>query len=317
VSVEGVFARIRGGWNRFWFAPSSAGSLGICRALFFAGVLYFGWRDYSAFGGVADVFWRPIWWIRLLHLPKPSVEALRVVQTAWRVALAASCLGLLTRVATAVSFALGTYLLGLLYCFGGCGHAWLLAVWTMAGLALSRCGDAISLDRLLLRGGRGRTPAPSGEYTWPIRIVWAAMACAFFGAGVSKLRHAGLDWIASDRLAIFLVRSNYPLVRSADQPMLDWGLWIASHRWLSRALALGTVVVETLFPLALVSRRLRPVLVGAALAMQVGIQFVMGPDFDIFIWSYLFWVPWDRVAAWVRRTRPAGDVGAAASPAFR
>jgi hypothetical protein len=307
-----VFAGVRGGWNHFWFGPSSAENLGICRVLFFAGVLYFGWRDYGPFGGVADAFWKPIWWFRLLSFPKPSVEALRLIQTAWRIALAASCLGLLTRLATAVSFALGTYLLAVAYCFGGCGHAWLLAVWTMAGLALSRCGDAISLDRLL-RGGRGLPAAPSGEYRWPIRIVWVAMSFAFFGAGISKIRHAGLDWIASDRLAIFLVQSNYPLIRSADQPMLDWGLWIASHRWLSRALALGTVAVETLFPLALVSRRLRPVLVGTAFVMQLGIQFVMGPNFDIFIWSYLFWIPWDRVAQ--RMLRPARTAAGAPSAA--
>jgi hypothetical protein len=316
VRDENVLARIRGGWNRFWFAPSSAESLGICRVLFFAGVLYFGWRDYSPLGAVGDVFWKPIWWFRFLHFPKPSVETLVAIQTAWRIALAASCLGLLTRVSTAISFALGTYLLALAYCFGGCGHAWLLVFWAMAAMALSRCGDAISLDRLL-RGGAGRTPAPSGEYRWPIRIVWVAMACAFFGAGLSKLRHAGLDWILSDRLAIFLVQANYPLVRNADLPMLDWGLWIASHRWLSRALALGTVAVETLFPLALVSRRLRPFLVAGALAMQLGIQFVMGPDFDIFIWSYLFWIPWDRVLGWLRERRDVRSAAPAASPALR
>jgi hypothetical protein len=94
--------------------------------------------------------------------------------------------------------------------------------------------------------------------------------------------------------------------------MFDWGLRLARHPWICRSLAAGSLVVELAFPIALFSRRLRPWLVAAAFSMQIGITLVMGPDFGPFIWSYLFWIPWDRVAANVRglnssRPVPAGS----------
>jgi len=291
-----LLPKLREAWNRFWFAPASPTNLGFCRILFYGGVLFITWIDYSALADMGGAFWRPIWWFRLLGFPQPSREILQAVQLIWRLALAASCVGILTRTATAVAFFLGTYLLGLQYCFGGSGHSRIILVWAMASLALSRCGDALSVDRWI-RGRRG-APAPrlGGEYRWPPRLVWVAMACAFFGAGVSKLHHVGLDWVSSDGLAVYLVRANYPLVRDADPPMLDWGLWLARHPWICRALAAGSLAVETLFPLALFSRRLRPIIVIGAFLMQLGITAVLGPNFDTFMWSYIFWVPWDRVA---------------------
>jgi len=309
-------SKLRDAWDRFWFAPASPTNLGFCRLLFYGGALIFTWWDFSALAEVGGVFWKPIWWIRLLGLAQPSHGILQASQEIFRLALAASCVGIFTRVATAAAFFLGTYLLSLQYCFGGSNHAKVIVVWALASLALSRCGDALSVDRWL-RARRGAlAPEASGEYRWPIRVVWVAMACAFFGAGVSKLRHAGAGWVTSDTLAAYLVRANYPIVRDSDMPMLDWGLWLARHRWLCRALAAGSVTLETLFPLALFHRRLRPILVVGAFFMQLGITAVLGANFDVFMWTYLFWVPWDRVAGWFRRVGPRGLVPAG-SAAFR
>jgi len=35
--------------------------------------------------------------------------------------------------------------------------------------------------------------------------------------------------------------------------------------------------------------------VPAALAIQIGILFLLGPNFTPFMVCYVFWVPWDRV----------------------
>ena len=147
------------------------------------------------------------------------------------------------------------------------------------------------------------------------------MTFVFVGAGISKLRHGGLAWITSETFGLLMIQANYPLVRQADAPMTDWGLWIAAHRWICRGLAASTLLVELGFPLALFSRRIRLLIVPAALAMQLGISIVMGPNFNVFVMTYLFWVPWDRVVdrivLTVRGRRPApapaqpsGDLGA-------
>jgi predicted DCC family thiol-disulfide oxidoreductase YuxK len=122
------------------------------------------------------------------------------------------------------------------------------------------------------------------------------MALVFFAAGLAKLRHGGVPWFASDNLAIVLTKAHYH-VSDAD-PIGPWGLWIASSPIASRTLAFVSLVTETLFPLALVSRRARAVLVPAAFGMLVGIRILMGPTFGGFLTAFSFWVPWTRVIAW-------------------
>ncbi len=48
------------------------------------------------------------------------------------------------------------------------------------------------------------------------------------------------------------------------------------------------------YPLALVSRRARRLLVPSVLLMQVGIRVVLGPSFVTWMLCNVFWVPWDR-----------------------
>ena len=159
-------------------------------------------------------------------------------------------------------------------------------------MACSRAGDGWSLDARR-RGGRA---APGAEYTWPIRLVWVAMALVFFAAGVAKLRHGGLEWVASDNLAIVLTKAHYHM--SDADPIGPWGLWIASSPLASRLVALVSLATEVLFPFALVSRRARAVLVPGAFGMLVGIAILMGPTFGGFLTAFAFWVPWSAILAW-------------------
>jgi len=285
------------GWRRFWFEPQSPTNLAVCRILFYGTVfLIFVRRDFSEWGGVSGVFWRPIPLFRSLHLGQPSSELLHVVQAVWKVSLAASCLGVLTRFFGAAAFLSGTYLLGLLFTFGRYGHANSIIVLVMGILALSRCGDALSVDRYI-RSRRGEpAPAPDAEYRWPIRLVWVVFAFVFFGGGVAKLRHAGLAWAMSDTLAVYVVQAAIPLARPAGPPLTDWGFWIARHAWLCRAIAAGTLVIELGYPLALFVRSLRRIIVPAGFLMQLGITALILPDFNQFLIAYVFWVPWERVA---------------------
>lgn len=282
-------------WLRFWFEPVEPLNLGICRALLF-GVLFFFYlpQDFSAWGTVSEVFWKPIPLFDVLQLPVLASSDLAIAQDVWKVSLALGCLGFLTRASTVCSFVLGLYLCGLPNNFGETHHFDALVVLVLGIMALSRCGDAFSLDRVL-RGSEpmGRGPRASGEYTWPVRAVWLIFALVFFGAGVSKLRHGGLEWIVSDNMAWMLIQAHYGY--GVFDPVVSWGLYIAQHWWLYQPLAAATVVLELGYPLALVSRRARWVIVPAVFLMQAGIRVLMGPAFYQFMVCNLFWVPWDRL----------------------
>jgi len=284
---------------RFWFAPSAPDDLGLSRVLYFGGLLLmYGPVDFSAWGKVAPAFWMPLPAFQALHLAPADVRGLTVVQFAWRLALLTSALGYHARASMSAAFVLGFYLLGLPHNFGHTFHFDATLVIAMGILAVSRAGDAWSIDSALDR----REVPPSGEYTWPIRAIWLAMSLVFFAAGLAKLRHGGLAWAFSDNLSIILTRAAYH-VSDAD-PIGTLGLAIARHRWLTELLAVSTLVIELGFITALFSRWARLVFVPAGFALLVGIRVLMGPTFGGFLIANVFWVPWsallDAIAAPVR-----------------
>jgi hypothetical protein len=276
---------------RFWFEPAEPLNLGVCRALFFGAffLLYLG-TDWSAWGDVSTTFWMPISFFKALSLSALSADSLAVIEGIWKVSLALSSLGFLTRTNTIVSFVFGAYLVGLPHNFGTLHHYNGLVVVVLGIMAASRCGDGFSIDRLL-RARRGAPPAqPSGNYTWPVRAVWLMFALVFFAAGMSKLKHAGLEWVFSENMAVILMRAQYVHI-----PLVSWGTYLAQYELLPRLMAASTVALEISYPLALFSRRARWVIVPAVFVMLVTIRLLMGPPFYPFLICHLFWVPWDRV----------------------
>lgn len=290
-----MIRRAQAAWNRFWFTPAPAVTLGVCRVLFFG--LLFLWQvghDFSAWGSYSSVFWMPIWLFDTLGLPAFSPGTLEWIQIAWKGALLLSAVGLFARPAMVVAFLLGTYLVGLPHNFGQTQHFDTLAVFISGVLAVSRAADAWSIDAWR----RGRVlPPDDAEYRWPIRFVWVALSLIFCAAGIAKLRHSGLEWIFSDNLALLLLRQQYHI--SDGEPLTRWGIFVAGNGYLAQALALMSVAVETLFPLTLFSRYARYLLVPGSLGMLVGIRVLMGPTFEQFMLCYVFWVPWAEVLAWL------------------
>lgn len=249
-------------------------------------------RDFAGFSEVSSVFWQPVWPFRVLHLRPPAHAFVWVVQTLWRLSLLFACVGLASRVATASAAILGTYLIGLSSSFGWIDHSDPILVFGMGILALSRCADAFSLERLMRVGRRAPEPGPSGEYRWPGRMILLVMACVFFAAGVAKLRHSGVAWVTSGALSTYLIRGADPLGRSVSAPILGLGLRVARSPVVSMVLAATTLAIEMLFPLALFSRWARRVLVPASFVMLLAIQALMGPDFARFLIAYVFFPPW-------------------------
>jgi predicted DCC family thiol-disulfide oxidoreductase YuxK/uncharacterized membrane protein YphA (DoxX/SURF4 family) len=258
--------------------------------------------DVTQFVSVSDVFWYPrVWFFSRLDLGILSPDALAAVQLIWRISLVLSCIGLLTRLSTAVSFALSLYILGLPHNFGTMYHYDTIVVLAMGVLAVSRCGDAWSIDALVRRARRPEVAGPpaSGEYRWPIQLIRVVMALVFFAAGVAKVKNGGLEWVFSDNMSITLLQHHYH-ISNAD-PLISLGLVIAQYGWLASLLAAVSMVGEVAYPAALFSRRARAVLIPCIFGMQVGIRVLLGPTFNQYLICNLFWVPWARVGTALRR----------------
>ena len=121
------------------------------------------------------------------------------------------------------------------------------------------------------------------------------MTLMFFAAGVAKLRYGGLEWIFSDSFATTVLLKHYD-----KDAVGDWGLYLVQVPWLCQLLALTSVAIEILAPLALFGRRPWAVLVPLLFGMQVGIAVFMGvhprsPNFA----CYSLFVPWTRVGEFI------------------
>src|SRR5580704_7755962 len=94
------------------------------------------------------------------------------------------------------------FLLGLPSCFGKIHHLDGFPVLLLGILALSRCADALSVDRALrssraLPSGREMRSKPearaevSWQYGWPLRLGQTLFLLVFFAAGCAKLYNSG------------------------------------------------------------------------------------------------------------------------------
>lgn len=297
-------------WNHFWFQPASPDNLGLCRMIFFGVTLLYSlltsaeghlWHgDYSAWAQVSKAFWNPTWLYRHFHIPVFSAALIGVLQLVWKVALGFSCIGLYTRLSTAVSFALGLYLLGLAQNFGEVHPQDAVLVFVFLIMAFSRCGDSWSIDHLRRKAPRDsdgfkETAALDGEYTWPVRMIWVLISLIFFASGLAKMRYSGLVWITSDNMALSLIWHQYH--NSGADPLTSWGFNLGRSAWLPQLLAAGTVILELGYPIALFSRAARWFFVPGSVLMLLGIVMVLGPRFYPTMFCQLFWIPWDKVAA--------------------
>src|SRR5580704_15521065 len=137
-------------WNRFWFEPAPPDNLGLCRIILYGTMfLYYvltpwlfpAWgyhEDFTLWGTVSHAFWRPVWLMGLLHLPPASTAVLEFMQVVWRASLALSCIGLFTRLSTAVCFIFGFYLFGVPVSFGRIHHQEHILIFSFLIMAFAK-----------------------------------------------------------------------------------------------------------------------------------------------------------------------------------
>jgi hypothetical protein len=240
----------------------------------------------------------PTFLFRALHLPVLPEAWLAVLQIIWKLSLFLSCIGLFTRVNTIVAFVGGLYLLGLPHNFGKTHHFDGIIVFSLIAMALAKCGDGFSVDQLIRKKNRNHhVPAAdvriSGEYTWPVRVIWLLLSIVFFSAGIAKITESGIEWMTSEHLQISLLQHRYHL--ATNDPLVPWGEYLAQYSTLCKIVATGTILLELGYPLALFNRQARYILVPSIIGMLIGIRLLMGPSFYQFIICSLFWIPWDRI----------------------
>ncbi len=284
-AVRGQFESMWHAWDRFWFTPVEARSLGLLRLLSGLMLVYThlvwglaldeffgprGWQDPELVRTIQQESWASsLWWF----VPP---EWLWPVHCGCLVILALYAAGLWTRVASLLSLVIAiSYAHRVpMATFGLDQINILLCLY----LTLAPSGDYFSLDSLIRRRSRGgagaadrsdaqRTvdPAPSTAAGIARRLIQVHIAILYLSAGIAKLK--GETWW--DGTAIWLGAANFEYQSGSL-------LWLAWHPRLVDLLTHLTILWELTFIVFVWKPIYRPFVLLGGVLVHLGIGLFLG-----------------------------------------
>jgi hypothetical protein len=273
--------------------PASAFALGVVRCVvhgtFLLSVLF---TSFAALSALPPTILRPTGAMKFLpwsfydQLQTPS--GMMILKIALVVSLLLSTAGLLTVVSTKTSLLLVVFYQGLLRSFGHFNHDEMLAVYCLAVLAFTPCGDEFSFDSWLLKK---RRELPAFAYAYPILLMQLLMAWVYFSSALIKLRVAGLKYLSPDNLPALAIFHSLDNLHDTHFRLAFWLPQLKAYLPFAIALVL---VWELLFPLAIFWRRMRWWILGVGVVFHVATLFAMNIFFPHQLAMYLIFVNWDR-----------------------
>ena len=274
--------------------PSSAFALGVVRSIvhgtFLVSVLF---TSFSALGTLPATILRPTGVMKLLpwsfyeQLQTPS--AMVLLKTVMVLSLLLSTAGLLTVVSTKTSLLLVIFYQGLLRSFGHFNHDEMLAVYCLAVLAFTPCGDAFSLDSRI--APKKRKERPGFAYAYPILLMQLLMAWSYFSSALIKLRTAGFKYLSADNLPALAIFHSLDNLHDTHFRLAFWLPQVKA--WLPFAVAL-VLIWELAFPLAVFWRRVRWWILGFGIVFHLSTLFLMNIFFPHHLAMYLIFIDWDH-----------------------
>lgn len=281
-------------WNRYFFRPTEAATLGAFRIVFYLTALMhsvyhfrLGYFDYPAY------LFEPAGIFLAFPLPQPdraSVTTLYYLLWALLVLCAAGA-GRLPRVgATALAF----YVYGVRYNYGFHYKAETGICLCLLVMALARCDDALSLRRpppaAELELNRGE-----GFYLWPLQFVRTYWAFLIFTAGLFKLLRTGWDWAEGDAIHQVLVRQTYYFYPHPHPPTA-LASYLLRHKELTAVGSWLSLLVELAAPLILLGSRFRLFILANLVVMLTLVRYTMSHSFVVaHMPLYLSLLPWESL----------------------
>jgi hypothetical protein len=284
--------RLAAAWDRAFFAPAAPAALRFARVLL---ALHALWILLSRPELPSLARWPAVFWDGLPRglgarfgaglLPAAAEQALFLVLL---LALLAAAGGVAARAACALAGLLLYHFAPQEEILAGIPHT------SFGGLTVATLG--LLLLAFADEPRRGAPPSP--EFRWPLAATRLVFSLAYLFPALAKLRYSGPGWFTGDNIAGWLA-VNHALTGA------PWAPWLAARPWACWAIALFTLGLELLFPLAVFSRRAALALVPAAAAFHLGTLFALG----------YFFPSWPLLLLFVERDREAHHPSSESAPA--
>lgn len=270
-------------WSNAWFAPGSPVDLRACRAILAAQALWIllSRPDIPRLASWPETFFPAARKLEFLRFGiTPGHEGLEwALYGLTHVALVLVISGAAPRVSCAAAGLLLYHFAPFEEIIVGMPHT------HFGGLTVPAVGLLILAfaARPAARGG-----APSPEHRWPVTLIRLLFSFVYLFALFGKLRFSGILWFTGETLRTYLLGAQ-----AITRPVL--ALPLASQMWLCWAMAVATLFLEALFPLAAFSAGARRVLVPIAAVFHLGNVFALGINFSSAPLLLLF-VNWEWLA---------------------
>jgi len=211
------------------------------------------------------------------------------------VSFAAAAVGYSTSTATKTAALLFLFYQGILRSFGHFNHDEMPVAYMLIVLAFAPCGDAFAVDSFLRR----KRPHPSGIiYGIPILMMRALLAWSYFSSGVIKLRVADLAYFSPDHLPALAILHSLDNLHDTQHRL---AFWLPGVRGFTTWILLSIVVWELAFPLAIVFKRARWIILACGVGFHVATIFFMNISFPYHLAAYAVFVDWPRLAIQLER----------------
>jgi hypothetical protein len=199
-----------------------------------------------------------------------------------------STAGFLTFISTKTSLLLELFYQGLLRSFGHFNHDEMIAIYFMVVLAFAPCGDAFSIDNRL---GRTKQQRPAFAYAYPILLMQLLLAWVYFSSALIKIRVAGWKYLSPDNLPALAI---FHSLDNLHDTAFRGAFWLPQVREYLPYFVGLILIWELLFPLAVLFRRLRWVILGIGFVFHVSTLFLMNIFFPHQLLMYVVFINWDR-----------------------
>lgn len=207
-----------------------------------------------------------------------------------------SMFGFATSLSTKMAALLVIFYQGLVRSFGHFNHDEIIAVYFLIVLAFSPCGDALSLDSL-------RKPSaskPAFAYGYPILLMQALLAWAYFSSALIKLRVSGLTYFYADTLPTLSIMQSLDNLHDTH---FRFAFLLPAIKSYTPIFVMMVLLWELIFPLAIFSKRLRWPILMFGVVFHVATLLLMNFIFLYHLLMYLVFIDWDRAIDRLRKAR--------------